>query len=164
MLSYFARAAGGKGHGALVSEQLMRSNPALEAFGNAKTVRNDNSSRFGKFVTLHFRSDKPSELAYGSVEQYLLEKTRVVRHAPSERSFHILYGLAAGLGAAERDELRLRPAQGHRYTAEVRTGLTAADAGRAASFGAAEARRDAATLAEVSAALRHVAFVGLGLG
>ena len=79
----------GRGHGARVSEQLMRSNPALEAFGNAKTVRNDNSSRFGKFVTLHFRADAPSELAYGSVQQYLLEKTRVTKQAKGEQTYHV---------------------------------------------------------------------------
>ena len=100
-----------------------------------------------------------ARLAGAAVSTYLLEKTRVVRHAPSERSFHILYGLHTGLGAAERDELRLRPASEHAYTAAVLlppAGLTAAAAGRAAAFGAAEAQRDAATLAEVSEALRHV--------
>lgn len=63
----------------------MRSNPVLEAFGNAKTVRNDNSSRFGKWITLHFDPADPSSLAYGSMHQYLLEKTRVVQQAKGEQ-------------------------------------------------------------------------------
>ena len=82
-----------------------------------------------------------------------------MRHAPSERNFHILYGLAAGLGAAERDELKLRPASEHAYTAALApppAGLATAAARRAATFGALEAQRDATTLSEVSEALRHV--------
>ena len=105
LLHYVARAAGSGGQGKQVSEQLMRSNPALEAFGNAKTVRNDNSSRFGKLVTLHFGNG--SQLAYGSVRQYLLEKTRVVQQAQGEQTYHAFYHLALGASAALRKELQL---------------------------------------------------------
>jgi len=107
LLGYFARAAGGKGQGVYVSDALMRSNPALEAFGNAKTVRNDNSSRFGKFVTLHFRADDPSELAYGSVQQYLLEKTRVVQQSKGEQAYHAFYHLVLGAPDQMRSQMRL---------------------------------------------------------
>ena len=77
---------------AQLHDELVRSNCVLEALGNARTVMNDNSSRFGKFLILQYGAG--ARLAGATVSTYLLEKTRVVRHAPSERSFHILYGLA----------------------------------------------------------------------
>lgn len=76
----------------------MDANPILEAFGNAKTVRNNNSSRFGKFTELHFKvsSEKVAELSGASIETYLLEKSRLVSQQKTERSFHIFYQLLAG--------------------------------------------------------------------
>uniref|UniRef100_A0A8B9F7E5 Myosin-7B n=1 Tax=Amazona collaria TaxID=241587 RepID=A0A8B9F7E5_9PSIT len=72
-----------------LEDQIISANPLLEAFGNAKTVRNDNSSRFGKFIRIHF--GKTGKLASADIETYLLEKSRVTFQLSSERSYHIFY-------------------------------------------------------------------------
>ncbi|CAL4079781.1 unnamed protein product [Meganyctiphanes norvegica] len=72
-----------------LEDQIVQTNPMLEAFGNAKTTRNDNSSRFGKFIRIHFGPS--SKLAGADIEQYLLEKARVVSQGKMERSYHIFY-------------------------------------------------------------------------
>ena len=84
-----------------IRERLLRSNPVLEAFGNAKTVRNDNSSRFGKYMELLF--DYRAVPVGGRITNYLLERPRVVNAASSERSFHIFYMLLSeGVKVADR--------------------------------------------------------------
>ncbi|GAB6026685.1 hypothetical protein CHUAL_013196 [Chamberlinius hualienensis] len=72
-----------------LEDQVVQTNPVLEAFGNAKTVRNDNSSRFGKFIRIHF--GPMGKLAGADIETYLLEKARVISQQPLERSYHIFY-------------------------------------------------------------------------
>ncbi|XP_015824331.3 myosin-7B [Nothobranchius furzeri] len=72
-----------------LEDQIIEANPAMEAFGNAKTIRNDNSSRFGKFIRIHF--GPTGRLASADVDIYLLEKSRVVFQQPGERSYHIYY-------------------------------------------------------------------------
>ncbi|XP_024420961.2 myosin-4 [Desmodus rotundus] len=81
-------APGGKLQGTL-EDQIISANPLLEAFGNAKTVRNDNSSRFGKFIRIHFGAT--GKLASADIETYLLEKSRVTFQLKAERSYHIFY-------------------------------------------------------------------------
>uniref|UniRef100_A0A8C4DXF1 Myosin-7 n=1 Tax=Dicentrarchus labrax TaxID=13489 RepID=A0A8C4DXF1_DICLA len=96
VIQYFASiAAGGikkdpnaKDKGTL-EDQIIQANPALEAFGNAKTIRNDNSSRFGKFIRIHF--DARGKLASADIETYLLEKSRVTFQLKAERDYHIFY-------------------------------------------------------------------------
>ncbi|XP_078257700.1 myosin-4-like [Rhinoraja longicauda] len=78
----------GKMKGSL-EDQIIQANPLLEAFGNAKTVRNDNSSRFGKFIRIHFGTT--GKLASADIETYLLEKSRVTFQLKAERSYHIFY-------------------------------------------------------------------------
>ncbi|NWY07529.1 MYSS protein, partial [Nothoprocta ornata] len=78
----------GKMQGTL-EDQIISANPLLEAFGNAKTVRNDNSSRFGKFIRIHFGAT--GKLASADIETYLLEKSRVTFQLKAERSYHIFY-------------------------------------------------------------------------
>nr|XP_015211512.1 PREDICTED: myosin-3 [Lepisosteus oculatus] len=78
----------GKMQGTL-EDQIISANPLLEAFGNAKTVRNDNSSRFGKFIRIHFGTT--GKLASADIETYLLEKSRVTFQLSAERSYHIFY-------------------------------------------------------------------------
>ncbi|CAF94090.1 unnamed protein product, partial [Tetraodon nigroviridis] len=72
-----------------LEDQIIEANPAMEAFGNAKTIRNDNSSRFGKFIRIHFGTT--GKLASADIDIYLLEKSRVVFQQPAERSYHIYY-------------------------------------------------------------------------
>ncbi|CAL4066391.1 unnamed protein product [Meganyctiphanes norvegica] len=72
-----------------LEDQIVQTNPMLEAFGNAKTTRNDNSSRFGKFIRIHFGAS--CKLSGCDIEQYLLEKARIVHQGKMERSYHIFY-------------------------------------------------------------------------
>ncbi|KTG43286.1 hypothetical protein cypCar_00033220 [Cyprinus carpio] len=72
-----------------LEDQIIQCNPALEAFGNAKTIRNDNSSRFGKFIRIHFAAS--GKLASADIETYLLEKSRVTFQLKAERDYHIFY-------------------------------------------------------------------------
>ncbi|KAK7940465.1 hypothetical protein WMY93_003791 [Mugilogobius chulae] len=83
----------GKMQGSL-EDQIIAANPLLEAYGNAKTVRNDNSSRFGKFIRIHFGTS--GKLASADIETYLLEKSRVTFQLSAERSYHIFYQLMTG--------------------------------------------------------------------
>ncbi|XP_066578932.1 myosin-7 [Amia ocellicauda] len=96
VIQYFASiaASGGKKDQAAsnkgtLEDQIIQANPALEAFGNAKTVRNDNSSRFGKFIRIHFAAS--GKLASADIETYLLEKSRVTFQLKAERDYHIFY-------------------------------------------------------------------------
>ncbi|XP_063071728.1 myosin heavy chain, fast skeletal muscle [Engraulis encrasicolus] len=88
-----AEATSGKIKGSL-EDQIIAANPLLEAYGNAKTVRNDNSSRFGKFIRIHFGTS--GKLASADIETYLLEKSRVTFQLSAERSYHIFYQLCTG--------------------------------------------------------------------
>merc|ERR1712127_639263 len=72
-----------------LEDQIVAANPAMEAFGNAKTTRNDNSSRFGKFIRVHFAPS--GKLSSGDIETYLLEKSRVIFQLEGERNYHIFY-------------------------------------------------------------------------
>jgi myosin heavy subunit len=77
-----------------LEDKIVAANPALEAFGNAKTTRNDNSSRFGKFIRIHFGAS--GKLSFGDIETYLLEKSRVTFQLGGERNYHIFYQVISG--------------------------------------------------------------------
>ncbi|XP_039445234.1 myosin heavy chain, muscle isoform X17 [Culex pipiens pallens] len=77
-----------------LEDQVVQTNPVLEAYGNAKTVRNDNSSRFGKFIRIHFTGS--GKLGGADIETYLLEKARVISQQTLERSYHIFYQIMSG--------------------------------------------------------------------
>jgi myosin heavy chain 9/10/11/14 len=83
-----------KGRLGLLERQILQANPILEAFGNAQTQRNNNSSRFGKFIRISFSPD--GSIAGANIDWYLLEKSRVVVRAEAERSFHVFYQLLVG--------------------------------------------------------------------
>ncbi|XP_021114292.1 unconventional myosin-X isoform X2 [Heterocephalus glaber] len=96
-----------------VEQAILGSSPIMEAFGNAKTVYNNNSSRFGKFVQLHLC--QKGNIQGGRIVDYLLEKNRVVRQNPGERNYHIFYALLAGLGPGEREEFYLSVPENYHY-------------------------------------------------
>lgn len=86
-----------KGRLGLLERQILQANPILEAFGNAQTQRNNNSSRFGKFIRISFSPD--GSIAGANIDWYLLEKSRVVVRSEAERSFHVFYQLMEAGGA-----------------------------------------------------------------
>ncbi|XP_076583897.1 myosin-9-like isoform X2 [Chaetodon auriga] len=96
-----------------LEKQLLQANPILEAFGNAKTVKNDNSSRFGKFIRINF--DVNGYIVGANIETYLLEKSRAIRQAKDERSFHIFYYMLSGAGDKLRSELCLEDYSKYRF-------------------------------------------------
>uniref|UniRef100_A0A3P9NLY4 Myosin-10-like n=1 Tax=Poecilia reticulata TaxID=8081 RepID=A0A3P9NLY4_POERE len=96
-----------------LERQLLQANPILEAFGNAKTVKNDNSSRFGKFIRINF--DVAGYIVGANIETYLLEKSRATRQAKDERTFHIFYQLLCGASEETRAELLLGSADDYRF-------------------------------------------------
>uniref|UniRef100_A0A8C4KJV5 Myosin heavy chain 7B n=1 Tax=Dromaius novaehollandiae TaxID=8790 RepID=A0A8C4KJV5_DRONO len=109
VIQYFAIVAAlgdtpGKKGGTL-EDQIIEANPAMEAFGNAKTIRNDNSSRFGKFIRIHFGPS--GKLASADIDIYLLEKSRVIFQQPKERSYHIYYQILSGKKPELQDMLLL---------------------------------------------------------
>ncbi|XP_074868173.1 myosin-7B isoform X2 [Carettochelys insculpta] len=91
--------------GGTLEDQIIEANPAMEAFGNAKTLRNDNSSRFGKFIRIHFGPS--GKLASADIDIYLLEKSRVIFQQPGERSYHIYYQIVSGKKPELQDMLLL---------------------------------------------------------
>ncbi|CAI7745083.1 unnamed protein product [Closterium sp. NIES-53] len=93
--------------GRSIESQVLESNPLLEAFGNAKTVRNDNSSRFGKFIEIQF--DQRGRVSGAAIRSYLLERSRVVQIADPERNYHCFYQLCAGASPEEAEKYRLPP-------------------------------------------------------
>uniref|UniRef100_A0A8C7X406 Myosin IB n=1 Tax=Oryzias sinensis TaxID=183150 RepID=A0A8C7X406_9TELE len=105
VMSYVAAVCGKGQEVNKVKEQLLQSNPVLEAFGNAKTVRNDNSSRFGKYMDIEF--DFKGDPLGGVISNYLLEKSRVVKQPRGERNFHVFYQLLSGASDETLKKLKL---------------------------------------------------------
>ncbi|XP_054894337.1 unconventional myosin-X isoform X2 [Poeciliopsis prolifica] len=100
-----------------VEQAIVQSSPIMEAFGNAKTVYNNNSSRFGKFIQLHF--SECGNIHGGCVIDYLLEKNRVVRQNPGERNYHIFYALLAGASKEDKSLYFLEdPADSFHYLSQ----------------------------------------------
>ncbi|KAL5247554.1 hypothetical protein ACHWQZ_G019434 [Mnemiopsis leidyi] len=116
MILDFLSAMGAKnnnGEKSLVSSRILSSSPILEAFGNAKTVYNHNSSRFGKFIQLFFAED--GNIVGGNISHYLLEKNRTVGQNPSERNYHIFYQLLLGITEPLKSKLCLDDPKHFRY-------------------------------------------------
>ncbi|XP_055923288.1 unconventional myosin-XV [Eupeodes corollae] len=103
---------GGGSASAVITEQILEAAPLLEAFGNARTARNDNSSRFGKYLEVYFKS---GAIVGAKITQYLLEKSRIVTQAPGERNYHVFYEMLGGLSEAERTKYGLLEADKYFY-------------------------------------------------
>ncbi len=112
VMEYIAAASRSSGDVNRIKERLLESNPFLEAFGNAKTLRNDNSSRFGKYMEIQFDVLDP---VGGRINTFLLEKNRVIERQHGERSFHIFYQLIAGASDADRQAYKLREPAEYKY-------------------------------------------------
>ncbi|XP_031335127.1 unconventional myosin-IXa-like isoform X2 [Photinus pyralis] len=100
-------------HGSGVEQTILSAGPVLEAFGNAKTAHNNNSSRFGKFIQVNY---KENGMVHGAVVQkYLLEKSRICSQGYNERNYHVFYYLLEGANEQERKILHLKPADQYNY-------------------------------------------------
>ncbi|KAM3925899.1 unconventional myosin-Va isoform 11-T11 [Leptodactylus fuscus] len=117
-MRYFATVSGSESE-ANVEEKVLASNPIMEAIGNAKTTRNDNSSRFGKYIEIGF--DKRYRIIGAHMRTYLLEKSRVVFQADEERNYHIFYQLCASASLPEFSVLKLGNANSFHYTNQGRS-------------------------------------------
>ncbi|XP_013109166.1 myosin heavy chain 95F isoform X4 [Stomoxys calcitrans] len=96
-----------------IEQKILDANPVLEAFGNAKTTRNNNSSRFGKFIEVHY--DAKCQVVGGYISHYLLEKSRICSQSAEERNYHVFYMLLAGAPQQLRDKLSLGKPDDYRY-------------------------------------------------
>ncbi|XP_041459898.1 unconventional myosin-Va-like isoform X4 [Lytechinus variegatus] len=112
-MRYFAT-VGGSSSETQVEKKVLASNPIMEAIGNAKTTRNDNSSRFGKYIEIRF--NRLHHIVGANMRTYLLEKSRVVFQAPEERNYHIFYQLCACCDQQDLKELALGSAADFHYT------------------------------------------------
>ncbi|KAH6828513.1 myosin family protein with Dil [Perilla frutescens var. hirtella] len=113
LMRYLAHLGGRSGvEGRTVEQQVLESNPVLEAFGNAKTVRNNNSSRFGKFVEIQF--DKSGRISGAAIRTYLLERSRVCQISDPERNYHCFYLLCAA-PPEEREKYKLESPETFHY-------------------------------------------------
>uniref|UniRef100_A0A667ZAJ5 Myosin VAb n=1 Tax=Myripristis murdjan TaxID=586833 RepID=A0A667ZAJ5_9TELE len=112
-MRYFATVSGSSGE-ASIEERVLASSPIMEALGNAKTTRNDNSSRFGKYIEIGF--DKKQRITGANMRTYLLEKSRVVFQAYGERNYHIFYQLCASSHLQEFKTFKLGCADDFHYT------------------------------------------------
>ncbi|XP_073040750.1 myosin-1-like isoform X1 [Primulina eburnea] len=108
-MQYLATLGGGSG----IEYEILKTNPILEAFGNAKTLRNDNSSRFGKLIEIHF--SEAGKISGARIQTFLLEKSRVIHCTEGERSYHIFYQLCAGASHIMREKLKLKNADEFMY-------------------------------------------------
>ncbi|CAF3308813.1 unnamed protein product [Rotaria socialis] len=117
VLQYLTESYGS--HSGQIEDRINKSNPLLEAFGNAKTTRNNNSSRFGKFIEVHF--NEKYRVVGGYISHYLLEKSRICVQSKDERNYHIFYRLCAGAPENIRSALRLAPPDNFHY---LRRGCT----------------------------------------
>ncbi|RZB41182.1 unconventional myosin-XV [Asbolus verrucosus] len=134
VMQYLAAVAPSAPRGqALVTEQILEAAPLLEAFGNARTARNDNSSRFGKYLEVYF---KHGSIIGAKVTQYLLEKSRIITQAPGERNYHVFYELLGGLSHAERQKYGLVDADKYFYLNQGGGDCAPGHSGSGADWGA----------------------------
>ncbi|GJS71703.1 myosin-1 isoform X1 [Tanacetum coccineum] len=108
-MQYLAALGGGSG----IEYEILKTNPILEAFGNAKTSRNNNSSRFGKLIEIHF--SETGKISGAQIQTFLLEKSRVVQCTEGERSYHSFYQLCAGAPPHLREKLNLLNVHEYKY-------------------------------------------------
>jgi len=116
IMDYISKISGGGERATHVKEVVKHSNPLLEAFGNAKTVRNNNSSRFGKYVEILFSSGQPTG---GMISNFLLEKSRVVSQNAGERNFHVFYQLCEGADESIRTNYGIAEFDNYNYLAST---------------------------------------------
>ena len=121
LMQYLAWRSRSSGGVSSLSEAILQSTPVLEAFGNAKTSRNNNSSRFGKFIKILI--DPKGTITGASLASYLLEKSRVSSVAEGERNYHVLYFLAQGASTTTRGGLGLSAGPAAFYWFSMSSGL-----------------------------------------
>lgn len=115
IMQYIANVSGGEsGDIKQIKDMVLATNPLLESFGNAKTLRNNNSSRFGKYLQIHFNSN--GEPIGADITNYLLEKTRVTGQITNERNFHIFYQFAKGASDSYRQNFGIQGPEAYIYT------------------------------------------------
>ncbi|KAK2809147.1 class II myosin [Emmonsiellopsis sp. PD_5] len=115
LMQYIANVSGGSNSSIQhTKDMVLATNPLLESFGNAKTLRNNNSSRFGKYLELQFNSN--GEPVGATITNYLLEKSRVVGQITNERNFHIFYQFTKAAPQAYRDNFGIQQPQSYVYT------------------------------------------------
>jgi len=105
---------------------VLKCDPILEVFGNAKTIKNDNSSRFGKLITLRLNGES-MRIYHSSIKNYFLEKSRIISQSPGERNFHIFYQFITFISEEQRTQFRLKSNTGHPYRADDFQYLTQKD-------------------------------------